>query len=315
MKLAVRRTYLGDRICLPGIVPDRLVDLRAAYAYQLTRAGSDRPDALERAERELPQDLPSMLRADPELAIARRVAERVVADAGRGDLPPEALWSAEPGTLGPPVGRPGTIWGMTGNYPRTRPGPGEPPAPVGAEPPRMTGFLKAVGSLAGPHDDVRYPAVSNQVHPEVELGVVIGRRARRLTEESAMDAVAGYVVFNDISARDVAEGDNRRMDRGKGFDTFSVVGPWFVTADEVADPHRLAIRFWVNGELRQDGSTAEMYNPIPAQLAWLTSALTLEPGDVLSTGTPPGVRGIAPGDKIRGEIEGLGTIENAVVPE
>jgi 5-oxopent-3-ene-1,2,5-tricarboxylate decarboxylase/2-hydroxyhepta-2,4-diene-1,7-dioate isomerase len=309
MKLAVRRSYLGDRLCLAGIAGDGLVDLRGAHAYQLTRTGLDRTDALARAEYELPQDLPSMLRADSGLSVARGVAERAAAAAARGDLPPDILWSAEPGTLAPPVGRPSTVWGMTGNYPRTQPVPGQAPE----QPRKMTGFLKAAGSLAGPHDEVRYPAISNQVNPEVELAAVIGRRVRRLREDEAMDAVAGYVILNDVSARDVAEGDNRHMDRGKGFDTFSVIGPWFVTADEIADPHRLAIRFWVNGELRQDGSTAQMYHPIPEQLAWLTSALTLVPGDVLSTGTPPGVQAIVPGDKIRGEIEGLGTMENTVV--
>ncbi|MFF3573964.1 fumarylacetoacetate hydrolase family protein [Nocardia jiangxiensis] len=311
MKLAVRRTYLGDRVCVAGIAGDRLVDLRAAHAYQLSRCGQDRADAIVRAERELPQDLPGLLAADPSLGIARRVAEQAEADAARGDLPAEILWSAEPGALAPPVGRPRTVWGMTGNYPRTRPAPGEPPPPARS----MTGFLKAAGSLTGPHDEVIYPAVTSVVHPEVELGVVIGSRARRLTEESAMDAVAGYVIVNDLGSRDIGETDNRNTGRAKGFDTYTVLGPWFVTADEIPDPHALAIRFWVNGELRQDGSTAEMYHRIPEQLAWLTTALTLFPGDVVSTGTPPGVRAVVPGDKLRGEIEGLGAIENAVVPE
>jgi 2-keto-4-pentenoate hydratase/2-oxohepta-3-ene-1,7-dioic acid hydratase in catechol pathway len=130
-----------------------------------------------------------------------------------------------------------------------------------------------------------------------------------------MAAVAGYVAFVDVGARDVAELDNGRIDRGKGFDTFGIVGPWFVTADEVPEPHALRVRFWVNGELRQDGSTAEMYHSIPEQLCWLTEALTLAPGDVVSTGTPPGVSSVHPGDELRGEIEGLGTIEITVVPE
>jgi 5-oxopent-3-ene-1,2,5-tricarboxylate decarboxylase/2-hydroxyhepta-2,4-diene-1,7-dioate isomerase len=155
--------------------------------------------------------------------------------------------------------------------------------------------------------------MSQRVDPEMELGVVIGRRSRQLTAESAMDAVAGYVGFCDIGARDVSELDNHRMDRGKGFDTFAIIGPWFVTADEIADPHQLRVRYWVNGELRQDGSTAEMFHTIPEQLAWLTSALTLAPGDVLATGTPPGVSSVQPGDELRGEIEGLGVIANTVV--
>lgn len=306
MKLTVRRTYLGDRMCFPELAGDRLIDVQAAYAHQLERGGAHREDAIARSRWELPPDLPAMLQSDADLTVVRRAWEHAVTAAERGDLPEDCTWSAEKAALGSPIGRPGTVWGMTGNYPRNRDGSGEPPR-------NPTGFLKAQGSLAGPHDCVRYPAISQRVDPEMELGVVIGRRSRQLTAESAMDAVAGYVGFCDISARDVCELDNRRMDRGKGFDTFGIVGPWFVTADEVPDPHRLRIRFWVNGELRQDGSTAEMYRTIPEQLAWLTSALTLAPGDVLSTGTPPGVSSVLPGDELRGEIDGLGVITNTVV--
>jgi 2-keto-4-pentenoate hydratase/2-oxohepta-3-ene-1,7-dioic acid hydratase in catechol pathway len=198
---------------------------------------------------------------------------------------------------------------MSANYPRSR--SVSDPRTVGG-PPNLTGFLKAASSLAGPYDDLRYPAVSKRVQPELELAAVIGRRAQSLTVHNAMAAVAGYVAFVDTGARDIGELDNRRLDRAKGFDTFGIVGPWFVTADEIPDPHQLRIRFWVNDELRQDGSTAEMFHPIPEQLAWLTTALTLSPGDVLSTGTPPGVSGVGPGDELRGDIEGLGTTANIV---
>jgi 2-keto-4-pentenoate hydratase/2-oxohepta-3-ene-1,7-dioic acid hydratase in catechol pathway len=310
MKLAVRRTYLGDRLCFPEIATGRLIDVQAVYAHQLNRTGSCRDDAIARSRHEIAPDLPALLRADPDLALVRKAHEYAVTATELGDLPADCTWSAEPAELGPPVGWPRTFWGMSANYPRTRSGP-DPRTADGT--PAPAGFLKAVGSLAGPHDDVHYPAVSERVDPELELGVVIGRRARRLSAENAMDAVAGYVAVVDIGARDIGEADNRRLDRAKGFDTFGVVGPWFVTADEIADPHRLRIRFWVNGELRQDGSTAEMFHPIPEQLAWLTSALTLVPGDLLSTGTPPGVSSIHPGDQLRGEIDGLGVVANTVV--
>ena len=309
MKLAIRRTYIGDRLCFAGIVGDRLVDVQAVYAYQLERGGMYREDAIARSRREIPPNLPALLQADPDLTVVRRAYEQAVT-AERGDLPEECTWSAEKTALGPPIGRPSTVWGMTANYPHGRPAPNS----SAGEPRRTpTGFLKASGSLAGPYDSVRYPAISQRVEPEMELAVVIGRRSRGLTVESGMDAVAGYVGFCDICARDVTELDNRRMDRGKGFDTFGIVGPWFVTSDEIPDPHRLRIRYWVNGELRQDGSTAEMFHKIPEQLAWLTSALTLAPGDVLATGTPPGVSSVRPGDELRGEIEGLGVIANTVI--
>jgi 2-keto-4-pentenoate hydratase/2-oxohepta-3-ene-1,7-dioic acid hydratase in catechol pathway len=313
VKLAIRRTYLGDRLCFPHVIPDRLVDVQALYAWQLEREGAHLDDAIARSQRAILSGLPALLQADPGLTVVREVYEQAVANADKGDVPDDCIWPDGKAVLGPPVGRPGTVWGMTGNYPRTRPAPAA-PGPLEAEQPRpLTGFLKAAGSLAGPYDDLIYPAISHQVHPEMELAVVIGRRSRRLEAESAMDAVAGYVGFCDLGARDVSALDNHRMDRGKGFDTFSIVGPWFVTADEIPEPHKLRIRYWVNGELRQDGSTAEMFHMIPEQLAWLTSALTLAPGDVLSTGTPPGVSSIQPGDQLRGEIEGLGVIANTVI--
>jgi 2-keto-4-pentenoate hydratase/2-oxohepta-3-ene-1,7-dioic acid hydratase in catechol pathway len=305
VKLAIRRTGFGDRLCFPDLVGGRLVDVQAAYARMLQTHGSHRDDAIPRSRRELAETLPALLQTDPELRVVRSVHEWVPAALSAGDLTGDCTWSAERAMFGPPIGRPHTIWGMTANYPRDR----QIPAVAG----RMQGFLKAPGALAGPYDELRHPAISERVDPELELAVVIGRRARDLDRETAMAAVAGYVAFVDVGARDVSELDNGRMDRGKGFDSFAIVGPWFVTADEIPDPHTLSVRFRVNGELRQDGSTAEMFHDIPEQLCWLTEALTLTPGDIVSTGTPPGVRRVLPGDRIRGEIDGLGVIENDVV--
>ena len=310
VKLAIRRTYFGDRLCFPDIVPGRLVDVQAAYAWQLDARGAYRDDAIARAQREIPPELPALLQADPCLGAVRRVRD-LVAD-GDG-LPEGCTWPADEVLLGPPVGHPGTIWDMSSNYPRERASAGAPSSGPAEGPPPLSGYLKAVGSLAGPYDDLVYPAISERVAPEMELAVVIGKRSRDLEAGTALDAVAGYVGFCDVGARDVSAADNSRADRSKGFETFSIVGPWFVTADEIPDPHCLRIRYWVNGELRQDGSTAEMFHPIPEQLAWLTSALTLAPGDVVATGTPPGVSTVRPGDELRGEIEGLGAIANRVV--
>ncbi len=308
MKLAIGRTYFGNRLCFPDVSPGRLVDVQAAYAWQLEGQGDCRDDAITRSQREIPPELPALLQADPSLAVVRRVREQVADGDG---LPEGCTWPADETLLGPPVGHPATIWDMSSNYPRKRadaasPGPRE-------DPPQLSGYLKAAGSLAGPYDDLVYPAISEQVAPEMELAVVIGKRSRGLDVKTAMDAVAGYVGFCDVGARDVSAADGRRADRSKGFETFSIVGPWFVTADEVPDPHCVRIRYWVNGELRQDGTTGEMFHTIPEQLAWLTSALTLAPGDVVGTGTPPGVSSVRPGDELRGEIEGLGVIANRVV--
>src|SRR5205807_7137488 len=142
-------------------------------------------------------------------------------------LPEDCLWSAEPSAWAAPIGAPRTVWGMSGNYPRTRSGV-DPRTADG--PPNPNGFLKAASSLAGPYDDLRYPAASRRVHPELELGVVIGRRASRLTVDNAMAAVAGYVACVDVGARDIGEQDNRRLGRAKATDTFGTVGPCPVTA-------------------------------------------------------------------------------------
>jgi 2-keto-4-pentenoate hydratase/2-oxohepta-3-ene-1,7-dioic acid hydratase in catechol pathway len=309
MKIAVRRTYYGDRLCFPGVVPDALVDVRAAYARMLVvHDGLDRGDAVVRAERSIAADLPGLLRDDAGLEQARRLHDWVLERAETGDLQDGCTWRDVPELLGPPVGRPHTVWGMSGNYLRDAAEPAAAPA-------NQRGFLKAPGALAGPYDDIRYPSISRHVVPEIELAAVIGRRCHRLRREEALSAVAGYVVLCDIGARDIGALDGRALDRAKGFDTFAVVGPWFVTADDIPDPHKLRIRAWVNGEPRQDGSTSEMLHDIPEQLEWLSSALTLRPGDVVSTGTPPGPAPIEPGDVLRGEIDDLGALECVVVAE
>jgi 2-keto-4-pentenoate hydratase/2-oxohepta-3-ene-1,7-dioic acid hydratase in catechol pathway len=153
---------------------------------------------------------------------------------------------------------------------------------------------------------------------EGELVVVIGKRTRRIDEAAAMASVAGYTVGNDVSVRDWQQ-DTPTLWPGKSFDTHGPLGPWVVTADEV-DPSDLAIRTWVDDELRQDGSTAEMVTGIAAMIAALSRVCTLEPGDLIATGTPGGVgvfsgKLLTPGQRVRVVIEGIGTIENPVVAE
>ncbi|WP_405925881.1 fumarylacetoacetate hydrolase family protein [Streptomyces sp. NBC_00035] len=312
MKIASRRTPFGDRLCFAEVIPHQLIDVQAAFVRRLESLGVHRDDALARSRLDVPGDLPALLQADPELTAVRAVFDWVLDNADTGELHEDCLWSDEAGLLGPATGRPQTIWCVQVNYPRRRP-EDEPPGSQDRPKPALRGFLKAIGSLAGPHDELRCPVIAEKVDPEVELAVVIGRRSRRLTPETAMRAVAGYVGFCDTGSRDVSDLDSNRLDRAQGFDSYGITGPWFVTADEIPDPHDLRIRSWINGELRQDGSTAEMFHSVPEQLAWLTAALTLVPGDVLSTGTPLRHGLVRPGDVLRGEVEGLGVIENKVV--
>lgn len=175
-------------------------------------------------------------------------------------------------------------------------------------------FSKATTCISGPNDPVRLPPGSVKGDWEVELGVVIGRTARRVPEERAIAHVAGYCVVNDLSEREWQLERGGTWDKGKGFDGFGPIGPWLVTTDEVPDPQSLALWLDLNGEPRQRGNTATMIFGVAALVAYVSRCMTLLPGDVIATGTPPGVgMGMKPapqflkdGDLIRLGIEGLG---------
>ncbi|WHZ12488.1 MAG: Fumarylacetoacetate hydrolase family protein [Burkholderiaceae bacterium] len=180
-------------------------------------------------------------------------------------------------------------------------------------------FNKQVSCIHGPFDPVLIPRVSDKVDYEIELGVVIGRRCRYVPEDEAPSVVGGYFVVNDVSARDWQQA-SPTFTLGKSFDTHGPIGPWIVTPDEVADPHRLEMRLFVNGQLRQRQSTGNMIYDIWQQIHHLSQVMTLEPGDLIATGTCAGV-GIASGsflqdgDVVRAEIDQLGHIENRFVSE
>ncbi len=180
-------------------------------------------------------------------------------------------------------------------------------------------FAKYNNTLVGHGGAIRLDGTSQEVDYEAELAFVIGKRAYRVSEDTAMDYVAGYITANDVSARDLQFADTQWV-RGKTLDTFCPLGPYLVTKDEVPDPHNLRISCRVNGTTLQDSNTRQLIFKIPALVAYLSQGMTLEPGDVVLTGTPPGV-GFArnpkiflkPGDSVEIEIESVGLLQNSVV--
>ena len=193
-------------------------------------------------------------------------------------------------------------------------------AEFGRTPPEhQVWFNKQRTCVVGPGAAVEVPAVSDQVDYEGELALVIGRRCRHVPAADALSVVAGFSVMNDVSVRDW-QWRTPTWTLGKSFDTHGPLGPCLVTPDELGDPGDLGLRTWVNGELRQDASTADMLFDCAAQIELLSTVCTLEPGTVLSTGTPPGVgaafdppRWLVPGDVVRVEVDGLGVLENPIV--
>jgi 2-keto-4-pentenoate hydratase/2-oxohepta-3-ene-1,7-dioic acid hydratase in catechol pathway len=188
-------------------------------------------------------------------------------------------------------------------------------------PPFPVFFNKQSTCVTGPHDPIHLPRVSPLLDYEGELGFVIGRRCRHVPRGRSHEVIAGYLVVDDVSVRDWQLRTPTMM-MGKSFDTHGPMGPWLVTPDEIGDPHGLALRTWVNGELRQDSNTRQLIFDCFAQVEHLSTAFTLEPGDVVTTGTPSGVGGamqpprfLAAGDVVRVEVEGIGRIENRVIAE
>jgi 2-keto-4-pentenoate hydratase/2-oxohepta-3-ene-1,7-dioic acid hydratase in catechol pathway len=170
-------------------------------------------------------------------------------------------------------------------------------------------FLKPPSAVIGPGEPIVCPPQSSQVEYEAELAVVVGRRARHVAAADAWDYILGYTCANDVTARDLQRSDEQ-WSRAKGFDTFAPLGPWIVTG---LDPGSLSVACRVNGQIKQHGSTADMVFKIPQLVEFITAAMTLEPGDVIITGTPEGVGPIQAGDRVEVEIEGIGALCNPVV--
>ena len=204
--------------------------------------------------------------------------------------------------LAAPIARPGKVVGAPVNYLDHKAEMGEQRtiADYGV-------FLKASSSVIGPGDHIRLPYLDVRTDHEGELGVVIGRTASRVPAERALEHVFGYAPVLDITVRSGEDRSTR-----KSFDTFTPLGPWVTTADEVGDPGALELRCWVDGELRQSASTADLIYDVAELIAYTSHVMTLHPGDVIATGTPAGVGPIAAGQRVGVEIEGLGRLDVCV---
>jgi 2-keto-4-pentenoate hydratase/2-oxohepta-3-ene-1,7-dioic acid hydratase in catechol pathway len=226
-----------------------------------------------------------------------------------------ASWLKDEGALalGPSVPRPGKIVCIGLNYRKhaEETGAAIPTSPVL--------FSKFLNTVASPDEDVPLTGAAEQYDYEVELAVVIGATAKNVSEGDALNRVFGYSTANDLSARDLQTRTSQWL-LGKTMDKFMPIGPYLVTADEVPDPQKLAIRTWLNGELRQDSNTDDMIFPVAEIVSYISRHFTLEPGDVIITGTPEGVilgmaekRWMVPGDVVEVEVEGLGKLRNRMV--
>lgn len=242
-------------------------------------------------------------------AIDRAISERTAA-------------SLDAAQLAAPVPKPSKVWGAAGNYHRgsknlaSAGGRGE----TRETPPDELLehiFLKPPSAVIGPGDSIVIPSNAETVFPELELCVVIGRECRNLSVDEAMDAVFGYSVILDVTARGYGSGRNLMGTRcvRKGFDTFAPVGPWIVTRDEIPDPQALEMRLWVNDDLRQSASTGGMINGVARLVSYLSEVGTLFPGDLIASGNPDAPafqKQLAPGDELTAEIDGVGQLRVGV---
>lgn len=287
-------TYTSDQGPRPGIIQKGwVVDLWASW-----RASP--------REKPLPEDLLAILAQGPGLL------KKIGAMAAEGRLPQPVRVPLAEARLKAPLPKPGKIIGVARNYHDWL-------AQAGMRPPKEpTLFSKTLNTVVGPGEAIVLPELSNKVSYEAEVAVVLGSTGRNIQAQQAMSYVAGYTIINDVSAVDLIKHDGN-MFRGKNLDTFAPMGPALVTADEVPDPHHLRIRLSMNGKCLQDSSTALMVMKIPELISYISRDFTLEPGDIIASGTPGGTAGfhsppafLARGSELQISIEKLGVLRNPV---
>jgi acylpyruvate hydrolase len=311
-------TYQHERQSRVGAqLEGQIVDLNRAYQALLNH--SCNIDELAVADVRVPADMIGLLRGgEISLRAAREAAAFVREQLTASDNSPGLegiVYAMERVSLLPPVLHPSKVICLGLNYRAhaAEAGMAVPEYPVL--------FHKVAGSLIGHNQPIVVPRISSKIDYEGELAIIIGRRGKYIAEDEALFYVAGYTVANDVSARDL-QFRTSQWTTGKMLDTFGPLGPALVTRDEVADPNALSIKTTLNGQVMQDGNTADMIFRVPFIVSYISEIVTLEPGDVILTGTPPGIGNtrtpqvfMKPGDTITVEIEGLGKLTNPLVGE
>lgn len=293
-------------------VEGRIIDLAAAVRAlpESAREGAEAPDSI----------LTLLQGGDAALNAARRAERWVAAELAEGRQPIDpsgtsVVFARDAVKLNAPVLRPGKIICLGQNYADHAAEAGHAPPPVPMY------FAVYANAIVGPGDAIIKPPETQRLDYEAEFAFVIGKTAKRVAQEDALDYVAGYMNLNDVSARDL-QSETSQFFRGKGGDTWAPCGPYLVTKDEIPDPHALNIRCVVNGEVLQSSNTRQLIFNVNYLVHHLSKTVTLEPGDIVSTGTPSGVGAfrnppifLKAGDVVRVEIDGLGVLENPVADE
>jgi acylpyruvate hydrolase len=317
MKLVTFHSDSGTRIGALMERQEHVLDLHRACEVRYAEAGHGKPRAM--ADALCPSSMLEFLQGgDEALRLARELLDEFTDYAGSlralQDLMERRVLLRRKGLLlAPPVPRPGKIPCLGLNYRDHAAEAGQPLPEVPVI------FTKAPGCVIGPGDPILLPKLADQqVDYEIEFAFVIGRRAKDVPEAQGLDYVAGYTILNDVSARDY-QLRTSQWHIGKSFDSFGPMGPYLVTRDDVPDPHALHVELRLNGQVMQRSNTRNLVFGVPALVAYLSAVMTLEPGDVIATGTPGGVgiyqkppRYLKPGDVCTLEIERLGVLENPV---
>ena len=317
-------SYESGKQTRVGVVQgESIVDVRALVALlsqrRVPRSLTSRPGFKEAARAVVeggfaPRDMVELVsRGAPWRKALGVVAAGLAKAVDPAKVPKGLFASLASARLRPPIAKPNKITCIGLNY-------ADHAREQGSEPPEAPiYFLKSHNTICGPGDPILLPPNSSQVDYEAEFAVVIGKSGRRIPEEKAYEYVAGYTILDDVSARDMQFSDKQWF-RGKSCDTFAPTGPWIVTKDEIPDPHNLRISLTLNGETMQDSSTSNLIFKVPFLISYLSQSITWEVGDLISTGTPPGVGVfrkpqvfLKSGDIVSVTVEKIGTLTNPVI--